>query len=469
MADKAISELVAANQVTPTDLFVLEQSGTAKKLTGQTLENWLLSMVDGHGGIQSIVNQGTSGLKDTYRITLSDGTVFDFIVTNGSKGDKGDKGDTGSPATLKSFTVEYQASASGTSVPSGAWSTTVPVVNQGNYLWTKTTLTFNSGSPAVAYSVARMGLDGSGSVSSVSGVSPDSNGNVALTAQQIGAAPSDIFRNLVFAGDFNACSTPGWHWTQLANCTNTPLGNNVANAYGFLEVIAFAAESDGILQRFTDFPTGKTFVRSSINGWQPWVRVDSLESAPSGYGLGISSMYDLRQITTEADAMAISENGLYGYVGPILATECNQGIIRAEVASDLYKTLWYGDIQGHRLVKHNNYGTWTPWMWENPPMTPGVEYPTTELHQGDIVYTALINVGQSANGSVNFPSTVSVGKIIRSACTIGNIPAKLMVAGDTLGDHADAQGYRVTTAAVTLYCGTNRTDKSTYLQIWYTK
>ena len=41
MADKAISELVAAEQIKSTDMFVLEQDGTAKRLQGQTLLNWL--------------------------------------------------------------------------------------------------------------------------------------------------------------------------------------------------------------------------------------------------------------------------------------------------------------------------------------------------------------------------------------------------------------------------------------------
>ena len=124
MADKAISELVSAEQITATDMFVLEQNGTAKKLTGQVLLNWLTAAADGHGGIQSytllkteglvktyrftladqsymdiqvtdgrgissITKTGTSGLVDTYRISYNDGTTGTFTVTNGAKGDKG--------------------------------------------------------------------------------------------------------------------------------------------------------------------------------------------------------------------------------------------------------------------------------------------------------------------------------------------------------------------------------------------
>ena len=278
MADKAISELVSAERITATDMFVLEQNGTAKKLTGQVLLNWLTAAADGHGGIQSIVKRSTSGLADTYRITLADTTVFDFVVTNGrgisslqktgtsglvdtyaftyndgskatftvtngQKGDKGDnayiwvkyasqaptassnsfgdlpddwmgvyfgtfstaptnwqqykwykikgeKGDTGEPARLLSSAVEYQVSDSGTIIPSGAWSASIPVVAQGRYLWTRTTNTFNTGSPVVGYSVSRMGIDGTGSVSSVAGISPGSDGNVPLTAKDVGAVPS---------------------------------------------------------------------------------------------------------------------------------------------------------------------------------------------------------------------------------------------------------------------------------------
>lgn len=245
MADKSIGELVSATSVGATDLFVLEQNNTAKKLTGQILENWLVSFADGHGGIHSLVKTSSSGTNpviDTYTITYADQTTSTFQVKNGVKGDKGDsqyvhikyssamptknsdmydtpdnyigiysgasstaptdytsyawfkykgeKGDTGTPATITSQTVVYQEGTSGTIIPSGTWTTTIPTVRSGYYLWTKTTVSFNSGSPVISYSVARMGIDGSGAVSTVNNISPDSNGNITIDAEDIGAEPT---------------------------------------------------------------------------------------------------------------------------------------------------------------------------------------------------------------------------------------------------------------------------------------
>lgn len=61
---------------------------------------------------------------------------------------------------VASTTVEYQASTSGTTVPTGTWSATIPTVAQGSYLWTRTTTNYTSGSPTIGYSVARMGVNG---------------------------------------------------------------------------------------------------------------------------------------------------------------------------------------------------------------------------------------------------------------------------------------------------------------------
>lgn len=61
---------------------------------------------------------------------------------------------------VASTTVKYQASTSGTTVPTGTWLDDVPAVAAGSYLWTKTTTNYTSGAPTIGYSVARMGVNG---------------------------------------------------------------------------------------------------------------------------------------------------------------------------------------------------------------------------------------------------------------------------------------------------------------------
>lgn len=119
----------------------------------------------------------------------------------GATGAQGPRGETGAPATLLSSVSEYQVGDSGTTFPTGSWGTTIPAVAQGKYLWTRVTQTFNTGSPVVFYAVSRNGMDGSGSVVSVNGVSPDSGGNVALTANDIGAEAKQKYGKLVVFGD----------------------------------------------------------------------------------------------------------------------------------------------------------------------------------------------------------------------------------------------------------------------------
>lgn len=236
IANKKISQLDAASFVYANDLFVLEQTGTAKSLKGQVFLNWLVQQADGHGGISSITweDSGTPGNGQTHTgtITLADGTTSTVTLHDGIKGNTGNpwyvwikyagrepisnadmsntpdewigiysgtasvapanyaaytwykyKGNKGDPAQIVSRSVQYQESTSA-STPTGTWQDTVPAVAQGNYLWTHITLTFDSGS-VDWFDVSRQGIDGSGSVNSVNGVSPDNTNNVSLGATNI--------------------------------------------------------------------------------------------------------------------------------------------------------------------------------------------------------------------------------------------------------------------------------------------
>lgn len=79
----------------------------------------------------------------------------------GPQGSKGDKGDTGATGNgVKSSTTTYQSSTSGTTVPTGTWSGSIPSVPAGQYLWTRTVYSYTNGSTAIAYSVSKMGNTG---------------------------------------------------------------------------------------------------------------------------------------------------------------------------------------------------------------------------------------------------------------------------------------------------------------------
>ena len=75
--------------------------------------------------------------------------------------DKGDIGATGADGKgIKSTAVTYQASTSGTLIPTGTWQTSIPTVSAGQYLWTRTVITYTDDSKSTSYSVGRMGTNG---------------------------------------------------------------------------------------------------------------------------------------------------------------------------------------------------------------------------------------------------------------------------------------------------------------------
>ena len=81
-----------------------------------------------------------------------------IIGTHGATGDKGDTGAAGKG--VKSTAIAYQASSSGTTTPTGTWSGSIPAVAAGQYLWTRTIITYTDNTTSTMYSVGRMGTNG---------------------------------------------------------------------------------------------------------------------------------------------------------------------------------------------------------------------------------------------------------------------------------------------------------------------
>lgn len=84
--------------------------------------------------------------------------TYKWAKIKGEAGAKGDKGDTGKG--VKSTSVAYQVSTSGTTVPTGTWSGSVPSASAGQYLWTRTIITYTDNTTSTIYSVGCMGTNG---------------------------------------------------------------------------------------------------------------------------------------------------------------------------------------------------------------------------------------------------------------------------------------------------------------------
>lgn len=78
-----------------------------------------------------------------------------YIAKDGNDGNDGIAGKDG--VGIKSTTITYASSTSGTNKPTSGWSSTIPSVPAGNYLWTKTTWTYTDNTSESGYSVAKMG------------------------------------------------------------------------------------------------------------------------------------------------------------------------------------------------------------------------------------------------------------------------------------------------------------------------
>ena len=86
--------------------------------------------------------------------------------------------------------VEYQVGTSGTTAPTGKWDLGVPTVASGQYLWTRTTITYNDGTSTILYSVSSMGEKGEQGAPG----SPGDKGADAITVT-ITASNGTVFKN----------------------------------------------------------------------------------------------------------------------------------------------------------------------------------------------------------------------------------------------------------------------------------
>nr|DAP88538.1 MAG TPA: tail protein [Caudoviricetes sp.] len=126
-------------------------------------------------------------------LTYSDNTnsTAYSVGKMGAKGETGATGSTGATGAsgngIKSTTINFASSTSGTTAPSSGWSTSIPTVAAGSFLWTRTVLTFTDNTTNTSYTVAKQGEKGD-PTGIISQATVPSNPYVGMLWQNTGAS-----------------------------------------------------------------------------------------------------------------------------------------------------------------------------------------------------------------------------------------------------------------------------------------
>lgn len=91
--------------------------------------------------------------------TSETGYTKTYIAKDGNTGKDGIAGKDG--VGIKSTTITYAKSTSGTSAPTSGWTSSIPSTSPGDFLWTKTVWNYTDNTSETGYSVGKIGKDGS--------------------------------------------------------------------------------------------------------------------------------------------------------------------------------------------------------------------------------------------------------------------------------------------------------------------
>ena len=129
----------------------------------------------------------------------TDPTKYSWTLIKGEKGDRGKDGIAGADGLgIRTTTITYAGSASGTAPPASGWTAQVPSVPEGQFLWTKTLWTYTDDSTETGYSVAKMGAKGN----------PGNNG----IAGKDGVGISET--TITYARSVSGTTAPSSGWTS---------------------------------------------------------------------------------------------------------------------------------------------------------------------------------------------------------------------------------------------------------------
>lgn len=215
-----------------------------------------------------------------------DSTIYTYSVSR--MGENGTNGEDGSDGLgILSTEVRYQASSSGTTVPSGTWYTSVPSVPEGQYLWTRTVITYTDHTTTTSYSVGRMGRDGAQGIPGSAGedgktsyfhikYSAVSN---PTSSSQMSETPNAYIGTYVDFTQADSNDPSDYKWAKFRgdNGADGIPGTNGENGQTSYLHIAYANNSTGTLDFSTTNSTNKTYIGQYVDF------IESDSNSPSKY------------------------------------------------------------------------------------------------------------------------------------------------------------------------------------------
>lgn len=135
-----------------------------------------------------------------------------YIGQDGNTGKDGIAGKDG--VGIAATEIMYASSNSATIAPAGGWSTQVPTVPQGHYLWTRTTWRYTDKTTETGYSVSRNGQDGAKGDAGRDGV-PGKNGlGLKNTSVMYGISMNDTVQPGSWTSQVPALIKGQYLWTR---------------------------------------------------------------------------------------------------------------------------------------------------------------------------------------------------------------------------------------------------------------
>lgn len=431
-----------------------------------------------------------------YKVGYVDSSYVYTAARTSIRGATGAAGATGSTGVgVSAIVTQYYISTSSTSQTGGSWKTTQDGWSASQYLWTRSAITWTDGTttytdPVLAstlntlrsdidQAVGAITLTVTGADGQKTSIKID-DGTIDLTgevlAQRIAVASLVARGLLADSAQIGVSGGVTASFTSNGVVIGTPEGETPVYNFYLSKSAAMAAllapniniAANGtttiggnivdITGLITKLPAGTKYNGTLLSEL-------FAEKAPAGYGLGPAA----KTVDSWDNALG---SGFYQsmYDGP-LADRWFYGLVHSYDESGEYviQKVWTNENGTYSTdfssAERRRYaGTWGEWEWVNPPMVVGVEYRTTERHQGNVVYVQTKSYGTPVNGgAISFGSSAT---IIRHSGELGNSLIPYGAKGDTWYAYTN-----VYSGAVHLICSSNFATSAypwTHTA-WYTK